>query len=228
MFCTRCGKQAAEGARYCAHCGARMALLEAPPVEARPAGADKALPVGTAGEQRVPWRTAAVAIAGVAVVALVGYAGPRGVKHVKAAMEAERDAGCRSNLRQLALATQMYCQDYDVCLPLKDRWADDLFPYIKNREVYKCPSLRGSRCGYAYDPALSGRPEKELSSAAEAVLLFDARCGWNAAGTWDIADPRHSGELNIAFLDGHVRRDVRDTIPANPFRVNGNSGAPPG
>ncbi len=62
---------------------------------------------------------------------------------------------CQSHLKQIALATQMYCQDYDEVLPpsclpgpaaaspadhvAAVTWDELLMPYLKNTEVLHCP-----------------------------------------------------------------------------------------
>ena len=79
------------------------------------------------------------------------------------AREKARQAACLSNVKQLALATMMYAQDYDETFPCWARWyparnqAGDgfrnpalqtspqspplaVYPYVKNLQVYVCPS----------------------------------------------------------------------------------------
>jgi prepilin-type N-terminal cleavage/methylation domain-containing protein/prepilin-type processing-associated H-X9-DG protein len=71
------------------------------------------------------------------------------------AREAARSASCRSNLKQLGTAFQMYSQDYDgmavsvgLTMPPSELragatradWADHVYPYVKNRGAYVCAS----------------------------------------------------------------------------------------
>jgi prepilin-type N-terminal cleavage/methylation domain-containing protein/prepilin-type processing-associated H-X9-DG protein len=62
------------------------------------------------------------------------------------ARESARKASCLSNMKQLGTATIMYVQDYDGAYPLawyeKAQWGFDvvLFPYVKNYQIYECPS----------------------------------------------------------------------------------------
>ena len=82
------------------------------------------------------------------------------------AREKARQSSCLSNLRQLALATLMYTEDYDERMPFvkilypgradpTEDAVDDplapmtvLNPYIKNEQIFVCPSkLRGLPSG---------------------------------------------------------------------------------
>src|SRR6476646_1305719 len=72
------------------------------------------------------------------------------------AREKARQATCLSNTRQIGTALMMYAQDYDeTIVPNNDQitgvtttgnWSDFLQPYIKNHQVFLCPSSsnRGS------------------------------------------------------------------------------------
>lgn len=73
------------------------------------------------------------------------------------AREKARQTSCLSNIRQITLANILYRQDYEdtvafnrdcsnpggaACINGRAArgWVDLLFPYVKNRGVYKCPS----------------------------------------------------------------------------------------
>jgi len=64
------------------------------------------------------------------------------------AREKARTASCQNNMKQLGTALMMYVQDYDEALPYGSTtymnshvnvW-DGMQPYIKNWQVYACPS----------------------------------------------------------------------------------------
>src|ERR1051325_3771909 len=72
------------------------------------------------------------------------------------AREKARQATCLSNVKQASLASLMYAQDYDETLIRLTRitsksgaegydeswdWPKMLEPYMKNRQVYGCPSV---------------------------------------------------------------------------------------
>lgn len=69
------------------------------------------------------------------------------------ARDKARAAACLSNVKQIALGVQMYTQDYDETLPHQQadyadflsaaagpNWAKGIQPYMKNDQLYKCPS----------------------------------------------------------------------------------------
>jgi prepilin-type N-terminal cleavage/methylation domain-containing protein/prepilin-type processing-associated H-X9-DG protein len=71
------------------------------------------------------------------------------------AREKARQTSCLSNLKQIGTSVMMYTQDYDEMYPISYQdvtsgagseaqipmtWPNRLMPYIKNSQVYKCPS----------------------------------------------------------------------------------------
>jgi prepilin-type N-terminal cleavage/methylation domain-containing protein/prepilin-type processing-associated H-X9-DG protein len=64
------------------------------------------------------------------------------------AREKARQTSCLSNLKQLGLALNMYAQDYDGTLmqttyehpSLKIHWSFVVQPYVKNLQIFVCPS----------------------------------------------------------------------------------------
>ncbi|GAB4463176.1 MAG: hypothetical protein OHK0029_31360 [Armatimonadaceae bacterium] len=60
-----------------------------------------------------------------------------------------RKTTCISNLKQLALGTLMYCQDYDEAFPPRfgsasrgnAPWAQTIQPYLKNKQIAGCPDM---------------------------------------------------------------------------------------
>jgi prepilin-type N-terminal cleavage/methylation domain-containing protein len=88
------------------------------------------------------------------------------------AREKARQSACLSNCKQIALAFQMYQQDYDgsytwqgprlgddnadfMAPGAKPTWGAGLAPYIKSLKIYICPSARPSPFGkqFAWGPA---------------------------------------------------------------------------
>ena len=74
------------------------------------------------------------------------------------AREKARQAGCQSNLKQLGLAISMYAQDYDETMPLTRTapsggytWRALIFSYVKNQQMFICPSRATQREFLAWD-----------------------------------------------------------------------------
>ena len=71
------------------------------------------------------------------------------------AREKGRQTACLSNLKQIGVGVAMYAQDYEGFLPAHFNWVwtsaetgrfvETLQPYLKNREIFFCPSDRSAR-----------------------------------------------------------------------------------
>jgi prepilin-type N-terminal cleavage/methylation domain-containing protein/prepilin-type processing-associated H-X9-DG protein len=82
------------------------------------------------------------------------------------ARENARRASCQSNLKQIGLAAMQYTRDYDDCLPpavfvpgmnpatpATRTYIDLLQPYVKNLQIFVCPSLSRPAFDATNDPA---------------------------------------------------------------------------
>ncbi len=88
------------------------------------------------------------------------------------ARESARRTACISNLKQIGLGVMQYVQDYDECLPrhfyaypnpgsqgtgngvdTSYKWMDVLHPYVKNTQLFVCPSDSTATARYVYPPA---------------------------------------------------------------------------
>ena len=79
------------------------------------------------------------------------------------ARENARRASCQSNLKQLALGVTMYAQDYDEILPplVQDGqipWIEIIFPYVKSKQIYVCPSANNPGTSNATWAPLAANP----------------------------------------------------------------------
>ncbi len=167
------------------------------------------------------------------------------------ARENARRASCMSNLKQLALGMMMYAQDYDETFPelngphITDPnappadykgfnwyasgpwywggWAARIYPYVKNTQVYLCPSNTKNFYGVNYGLANNATdgtnyiayfvdPQKlaRFTRPSESLMLTEKisgggdqyALGYN--GYYSCASPHFDGG-NIAFVDGHVK-----------------------
>jgi prepilin-type N-terminal cleavage/methylation domain-containing protein/prepilin-type processing-associated H-X9-DG protein len=96
------------------------------------------------------------------------------------ARESARRASCASNLKQIGLGVLQYTQDYDDRYPLSnnttahggERHVLDVgmlhtHPYVKNVQIYKCPSSQRTGIG----------PEETTFTSGSTSLTFP--CHWN-------------------------------------------------
>jgi prepilin-type N-terminal cleavage/methylation domain-containing protein/prepilin-type processing-associated H-X9-DG protein len=154
------------------------------------------------------------------------------------AREKARQASCLSNVKQLGLAFQMYKQDYDERWPLmywsgsqwepaaSGWWGGEIAPYVKNTQIFLCPSKSDRYCSYIYNVYLSGRSDATITSPAATVTIADSTGdGWwgidnatfvpyyTASGTVNtscrIKDVHNEG-ANMGFCDGHGKWEKRE------------------
>jgi prepilin-type N-terminal cleavage/methylation domain-containing protein/prepilin-type processing-associated H-X9-DG protein len=101
------------------------------------------------------------------------------------AREKARQSSCASNEKQLALGVLMYAQDYDEMLCARYytgyQWANVIEPYVKNWQVFVCPSTNAYSIGWAQG-YLDYRAMAQIMSPAETVMLADAGMVNNASG----------------------------------------------
>ena len=120
------------------------------------------------------------------------------------AREKARQTSCLSNMKQLALGVMMYTQDYDELLPYGSSVPINLHyclwegvqPYVKNLQLYVCPSdslqscLSGGappsgtnwgaewatwRLSYGYNYSLEGRSIGMAQYPAETAVLAEQK-----------------------------------------------------
>lgn len=131
-----------------------------------------------------------------------------------------------------------YASGSQMCCSL---WGHSVYPYIKNVGVFSCPSNTFKYPGY-YHPfgGVSANPlalgcatpmnESVFEKPADTILFVDSGTG-GAAGDYYLAwwgtafannattvAPRHSGMVNVAWVDGHVKTMKADKIvSADPY-----------
>ncbi|MEA3403172.1 MAG: DUF1559 domain-containing protein [Armatimonadota bacterium] len=102
------------------------------------------------------------------------------------AREKARSTACLSNVKQVGLAFTMYSADYDEsivgtwCGYPQTIWAHLLYPYIKNEQIFNCPSDK-----YAIQWTNGINPD---TGAADRRMAF----GYNTSYGWDRV-PEHQG-----------------------------------
>lgn len=164
------------------------------------------------------------------------------------AREKARQSSCLSNAKQLGLAIGMYVQDYDEVMPLAVAGvppnifvlSELLEPYIKNPQIWQCPSKDSSVVLSALGkPNVSYAPDIGTPMPSGSYRLFGApaagtfSCGLaqidqpatvptmcDAAGSISatftstvVEDPRHNDGCNYLFADGHAKWDRVENQP---------------
>lgn len=178
------------------------------------------------------------------------------------AREKARQASCLSNVRQIVTAHLSYAQDYDekflsgrytgTCMyghshtaaapaAINDYrgWANHVSPYIKNTQVFTCPSQSPAICASgaveattsnAYGWNYTGCTAKSMGTIdapAEQMIVMDMQDtftiptsstqarAFSAMGT---GLARHNEGANVGFVDGHAKwlsgSAIRGTVPA--------------
>jgi len=151
------------------------------------------------------------------------------------AREKARQASCLSNLKQIAQSLVMYTGDYESYPMMssvstaspRTRWPDLIYPYVKNPQVFLCPSVDANLIakpfaydqsvrygGYGYNYQYLGnsrfpwtRPDADIQAPAETVALADTQGVFNGGdGQYTIDPPltsaRGSGKSSGYYGEG--------------------------
>ncbi len=160
------------------------------------------------------------------------------------AREKARQSSCLSNVKQLLLGLTQYIQDYDEVFPHwrnpfnpsgSRYWHEITQPYVKNWQVFTCPSDAEQSIGYGYNCDYIGYGSStsissdhklaEVKSPAQTVWIMDCHsaCAYKPA-RWvpDRTDSlylyyvedasRHNGGSNVGFVDGHAKWMLCDAL----------------
>jgi prepilin-type N-terminal cleavage/methylation domain-containing protein/prepilin-type processing-associated H-X9-DG protein len=134
------------------------------------------------------------------------------------AREKARETTCKSNLRQIGLALQMYSADYDDLLPLANSRPatsgppgihEVLGPYTRNQQIFRCPSdkprmwqAEGTSYDYGMGMLDTIMPPQPIDypfgiEPSSCPLMGDFEADWHIRGP------------NLLFADGHVKQPPR-------------------
>jgi len=156
------------------------------------------------------------------------------------ARENARKSNCMSNVKQIMLGTMQYVQDYDERFNRRaysdhasDHWfignaRTTLAPYIKNDEVWSCPSRRRTQADgngvvhnytcYWQNAWVEGVAQAQIQAPADVVCFADANywldsywktnsypTGSTENGRLQTVTPKHTDGFNFGYCDGHVK-----------------------
>jgi len=164
------------------------------------------------------------------------------------AREKARQTSCLSNVKQISLGIMMYVQDYDEEYPRIYRnaspgrmtypgggsssglmWYGVIFPYVKNIQIFNCPSYNYKwngnytgkfAYGYSYRVGNGTTNMADVESPATTILMADA---WETPGVSSqsyyvtsypvmsgadyrsVVPARHNDGANFGMCDGHAK-----------------------
>ena len=117
-----------------------------------------------------------------------------------------RIAVSMNNVKQLCLATLLYCDNNEQKFPPCDNWPDALKSYYGEPKILTSPHAPDSGRSYAMNAELNGRRRTDISEPARTVLLFEAQSGSAPAGGRELLQEKPYGLKGyvIGFVDGHI------------------------
>ena len=163
---------------------------------------------------------------------------------VSVARRRAQRAACISNLRQCAIALNLYLQDFGDYFPQSLSMGADgswrttlgaLRPYLGSPpDLFRCPAdpdgavdfsfLGLPRTSYSVNEALmpAAAPvgpggwvrAHQAPRARLTVTFYDARMVMAPTGPDVVPAYRHTGAASVAYLDGHVETHTPETPPA--------------
>ena len=142
------------------------------------------------------------------------------------AREAARKASCQSNMKQLGTAIMMYTQDYDEVYPtgLQESWWDNTWyrittPYVKNLQVFRCPSDPGKD-----PPAAFSWAGTRLSYVSNGYMAWRNN-GWRVIGVMGMAQSWMAG---LTQSQAAIGRPAETILLAERLHVWNNQANDPG
>ncbi len=147
------------------------------------------------------------------------------------AREKARQAACLSNTKQMALGVMQYTSDYDELLPVigdgaacRGRWQWQIFPYVKNSDVYTCPNIPAN----SWKPTTSTANDADMKPCPAATgNVSSSGYGWSGALNYDIRGIASPTTKDRALASGYSLGDIKkpaETILIGDVSYEGEAG----
>ncbi|MES2465532.1 MAG: DUF1559 domain-containing protein [Armatimonadota bacterium] len=127
------------------------------------------------------------------------------------ARDKARQAACMSNTKQIALGIMQYTGDYDELLPVigdgaqcRGRWQYQIYPYVKNEQVFTCPSLPDNKWS-AVTSVVSG-----CGTATGNYSI--SGYGWNGALCYDYRNNPTNKAISPGFSLADIKKPAETLI----------------
>jgi prepilin-type N-terminal cleavage/methylation domain-containing protein/prepilin-type processing-associated H-X9-DG protein len=161
------------------------------------------------------------------VIAIIGILAALLFPVFVAAREKAHAVTCLSNVKQLGLASEMYCTDWDGWYPPAPQWKSRLQTYLVTTDINRCPSRpelpwyygQGYNigCAHPWVPGFADRRQSQIANPSTKLLVVEwDRCnagppcgptglfGGGATSFWAVCRV-HNGGSNVVFGDAHAR-----------------------
>lgn len=164
--------------------------------------------------------------------------------------EKARSASCQSNLKQLGLGILQYGQDYDERLPIgmnvkpaadwpadnRGGWAGQIFPYVKDANIFHCPSDKKGNVSYGYNQSIcftqSNSPGTvqvsqiaKFNAPAKTVMLFEVTGVTISAARLAMADEGITIGANQVNFGTQYSPTGAGALVFEPSGIYGNGGS---
>ena len=113
------------------------------------------------------------------------------------------------HLKECALFSVMYADDYDDRFQVADKWMDVPEKYLKNRDEFQDVDLDDPKAyGFAFRDEASSVKQDSFERPSSFILIFqsdiNARSAHSGLGSMPFSG-RKDGKNKVAFVDMHVR-----------------------
>lgn len=138
------------------------------------------------------------------------------------AREKARQTNCLSNVKQLTLGILMYTQDYDEQMPYYSlsstggtadySWRSMILPYVKNGQLYQCPSYRATA------PLFYGGLDLAQSGGYGLNVV-----NWSGDSNGTVPPVPPAGQALGAIYDSSSTALVGESVDSPAFDINGGT-----